>query len=127
MPKKFSNFKREIREVYDKIGSVWCPAIQEEVYFNAKGFYHLRHETTREERSISEQKHKLSLVPHIKDIVQGMQVLVESRTINNVVYTSLTGKPQNHHRKVKVILRKSRSTERTIFWSVMGGGNKKRL
>ena len=127
MPKKFSEFKREMREIYDGIGVVWCPTIKEKVYFNAKGFYHLRHETTREERSLSEQKHKLSLIPYIKGIVQSTQVLVESRTINNVVYTSLTGKPQNHHRKVKVILRKSRSTERTIFWSVMGGGNKKRL
>jgi len=142
MPKKFSEFKREMREIYDGIGVVWCPAIKEDVHFNAKGFHHLRFEVTGDERKISEQVYKLGLIPFVEQVVRDAAFVSESRRtkapvnrkrsrgngqIKHVTYIALVGRNDSLGKyRIRVVLRKIGMNGETIFWSVMGGGKPKK-
>jgi len=130
----FSNFKKRIRANYDLIMKVHCPVLNEDVYFNAQGFYHLRYEVTGRERTLSEQAFKLHLVEHIEEIVKKATIIDETRLekapigrkkksgkkiIKEVIYYAVSSNPSTAPRtKIIVILRRV-GNGKIIFWSVM--------
>ena len=68
--KDFALFLKESRTYYDSIGKVFCPILGQDVAFNSKGFWHLRHDADRTRRSIQEQAYKLKLVPFAIPVIQ---------------------------------------------------------
>ncbi len=132
---EIKKLRNQVEPIYNGIIKVHCPILKEEVYFNAKGKYHLRYEVTGRERTREEQGHKLRLVKYIEQIVKNATTIEESRLvkapigrkkrngkkiIKDVIYSSIvqTITTASSSKKVKVILRKV-GNGRVIFWSVM--------
>ena len=55
MESDFKKFVEQKRSQYKTIGKVFCPLLNEEIVFNAKGFYHLRYNGFGKERSKEQQ------------------------------------------------------------------------
>ena len=118
------------REIYDKIGSVFCPCLNEKVTFNAKGFHHLLYEPIGTPRSVKEKIHKLILFPLAIPVIKNAKKVDEERTLilpnrkksihpKNAKYTALVATVgKNRDVKVKVILLKI-GHGKLIFWSIM--------
>ncbi len=68
--RQFQDFLRNKRAWYKSVGKIWCPILHAHVIFNSKGFYHLRYDSFGKERSKSEQKYKLSLLPLVIPVIQ---------------------------------------------------------
>lgn len=47
----FRQFKRDQKRWYQSIGSVYCPALKEEVFFTSEGFQHLLFKRSRQRRT----------------------------------------------------------------------------
>lgn len=118
------------KEFYDKIGTLFCPCLNENVTFNAKGFHHLLYEPIGTPRDIKERIHKLILFPLAVPVIKNAKKIDEERTAilpsrkklippKKAKYTALVvmvGK--NRNVKVKVILLKI-GNGKLIFWSIM--------
>lgn len=65
----FEEFLKEKRAWYKTVGKVWCPILNQYVIFNSKGFSHLRYDSFGKERSKSEQKYKLGLLPLVIPVI----------------------------------------------------------
>ncbi|MEK7144635.1 MAG: hypothetical protein AAB794_02165 [Patescibacteria group bacterium] len=58
------------RETYKNIKSpVWCKCLHRKINFNAQGFHHLLYDGLGHERSSSEQRYKLLLIPLIPSVL----------------------------------------------------------
>lgn len=118
------------REVYDKIGSIFCPCLKENVTFNAKGFHHLLYEPIGTPRDIKERIHKLILFPLAVPVIKNAKKVDEERMMilpsrkksvapkkaKYIALVAMVGK--NRNVKVKVILLKV-GNGKLIFWSIM--------
>jgi hypothetical protein len=79
-PDKFNQIKHSAEDVYNKVGKVRCPYLNEDVNFNAKGFEHLIFKGYNRTRPIQDQFSRLRhlhLAPEIlknSKTLQGYQV-----------------------------------------------------
>jgi hypothetical protein len=119
------------RQIYDNIKRpAWCKCLHRKINFNAQGFHHLLYDGLGHERSSSEQRYKLLLIPLIPSVLttapDATYKKVKERInrkknspVKEIQYWSLTalvGKDRDV--KVKVILKRVGAGQ-IIFWSVM--------
>lgn len=81
--KKFKNniyhLKQKQRAYYKSIVSVFCPVLNDTVYFTSEGFNHLLYDTNRKPRNIDEQYLKLHCLPHATTVLKNSKVLADTR------------------------------------------------
>lgn len=70
-----------MRATYEKIDVIFCPILNERVYFNARGFHHLSYNSDGTPRDVRERIHKLALVPLIKHVLFSATGIEEERDI----------------------------------------------
>lgn len=73
--------KRQQRKFYKSVVSVFCPILDETVYFTSEGFVHLLYESNRQPRGISEQYLKLMCLTHAPDVIKNCTIITETRKI----------------------------------------------
>jgi len=66
----FKDFLQEGRDWYKKVGKVYCPILNEYIFFNSKGFYHLRYDSHGKMRSVKEQMYKIGLLPLVIPVIK---------------------------------------------------------
>jgi hypothetical protein len=124
-------FRVKARETYDKIKNpAWCKCLNRKINFNAQGFHHLLYDGLGHERSSSEQRYKLLLVPLIPSVLatatdatykKVMERINRKKNspVKEIEYWSLTALVgRDRDVKVKVILKRVGAGQ-IIFWSVM--------
>src|SRR3989344_1090358 len=131
MERDYQHRRDRARKLYEAIGSVRCPYLDEAVSFNAKGWHHLRY-SAGNERSKEAQKLKFSLLPAARRIVQRSGTVQEyrrqnipmgpERRIQQVEYwgfVALAGGTNGKERiRVRVVARREGNGS-PIFWSIM--------
>jgi hypothetical protein len=106
--------KEETRLLYRSVGSLWCPAIKDNVVFNKHGWVHLSFRRNGHRRTPEDLRARLRLFKNVHEVVKNSKVsLLTSGTISSrrnikrkasyyeLVY--LCGKQTKH---TSVILRK---------------------
>lgn len=132
---KFDELKNLVESEFKKIGAIYCPALKTKVIFNSDGFYHLRYDNNRSERSKREQYNKLRYFNNAVDVINISTTAQEYRQDICTI-----GKPDraglrktkviewfgfcaitNFEKKIriKVIVRKIGTDGMHHFWSVM--------
>jgi hypothetical protein len=129
--KYLEELNKKMRTIYDAIGSVFCPALQKIVVFNAKGFHHLHYRPDGSTRSYAEKIHKLRLVPLAQAVVRSALRISErrSKTIkirqqNNLKTIvahqyGLVATVGRHPISVRVIVMELENSQNPYFWSIM--------
>lgn len=118
------DLKKKQRAFYKSIVSVFCPILNDTVYFTSEGFNHLLYEN-RKPRKISEQFMKLQCLTHAPLVIQKCTLVSETRQI----VKNVKGKRKSgvHHEliyevtaeeKIRVIVEKI-GTGKNKFLSVM--------
>ena len=67
---EFKLLVEEKRSWYKGIGKVFCPALNEEAVFNAKGFYHLQRNGSGELRTRKQQILRMNLLRHVPETIR---------------------------------------------------------
>ncbi len=75
---EYEKTKKEAREIYNKIGRVWCPAISGHVSFESTGFRHLMWKG-RERRPYTQQVKRFSLIVSATEIISNPKSRVIKR------------------------------------------------
>ena len=75
------NLKNKQRAFYKSIVSVFCPILNDTVYFTSEGFNHLLYESNRKPRSINEQFLKLRCLTYAPIVIQKCALVSETRQI----------------------------------------------
>jgi hypothetical protein len=65
---RYKEAKRKAKEIYVKIGKVWCPALHDQIAFNKKGFDHLTWQGKRSRRR-NEQMRRFALLAYAPEIL----------------------------------------------------------
>lgn len=82
--KKFKNniydLKQKQRTFYKSIVSVFCPLLNDTVYFASDGFNHLLYDSNRKPRNIDEQFMKLHCLRHAPVVLRNSFILADTRT-----------------------------------------------
>jgi hypothetical protein len=68
----YEEVKQKAKELYERVGRVWCPALNDEIIFGSNGFRHLVRNGSRH-RYKSEQKRRFALISLAKDILENSQ------------------------------------------------------
>lgn len=76
---KFNKLKEQIKLEYEKIGSIYCPALKSRVVFNSEGFHHLRYDGSFSERSKKVQQNKFIYFNKVVDILKITTIVQEYR------------------------------------------------
>ena len=120
------DLKKRQRVFYKSIVSVFCPILNDTVYFTSEGFNHLLYDSSnRKPRSISEQFMKLQCLTHAPLVIQKCTLVSKTRLIER----SIKGKKKSgvHYElvyevkvgeKIRVIIEKI-GTGKHKFLSVM--------
>ncbi len=112
---EFEIFKEKRRKDYNTWKPIYSPALGEQIFFNSKGFNHLRFRTDGTPRNFREALYKLRLLPLVRSVIYKARKVDEYRK-GRVEYWGIVeavGK-----KKIKVILRRI-GKGRIHFWSVM--------
>ena len=75
-----NELKTKIRETYNNIGKVFCPILNTEVVFNAKGFHHLLYKPDGTARDVDEVIYKLKLFPLAIPVIKNALGISEERS-----------------------------------------------
>ena len=67
--------KNRTRELYQKIGSLWCKAVKDNVVFNRYGWIHLSFRSGGQRRLPSDSKLRYHLFKHVHEIVSKSRVV----------------------------------------------------
>lgn len=117
---------------YNSIGSIFCPILNKEIIFNAKGFHHLHYKPDGTPRNTSEKIHKLLLVPLAVSVIKNAIGVYEERKIEmfnsrkkgakkvkaiQYALTALVGR--KNPVEVRVIILDVENSQNPIFWSIM--------
>lgn len=81
-------FKRLIKKqkvYYKRIGSVFCPILQDTVYFTSSGFNHLLYKSNRKPRKLSERYMKLKCLEHAPEVIKKCNVISETRQLEKKI------------------------------------------
>jgi hypothetical protein len=127
-------FEKRQKRLYKKLQPVWCPALEEMVYFNADGLHHLMYKDGgRRPRTKNEQMYRLSLIPYITEVLSGAQSAeLEIKSHDPPILTWSLEYPIfkdfGNGRKcpVKVIVIRKKNDGRLYFLSVMCKGKCKK-
>ncbi len=65
---------------YKSIVSIFCPVLNDTVYFTSEGFNHLLYDTNRKPRNIDEQFMKLQCLSYVPDVLEKSTILADTRT-----------------------------------------------
>lgn len=118
--------------IYNEIQKVFCPALNKDIIFNAKGFHHLHYKPNGTARNVSEKIHKLTLVPLAVSVIKNALKVHEEREVEVCVsrkkgynrvkgkqyaLVSIVGKKQPI--AVRVIILELNNSAAPIFWSIM--------
>ncbi len=74
---KVKQAKEEAGKEYNKIQKVWCPYLNDYVYFNIKGFNHLIFKSWNTTRTLAEQYTRLRLLRFVPEVVNKSHTLQE--------------------------------------------------
>jgi hypothetical protein len=77
--KNIYKLKQQKREFYKSIVSVFCPVLNNTVYFTSSGFNHLLYDTNRKPRNIDEQYLKLKCLSYAPEVIKKSTVLADTR------------------------------------------------
>lgn len=131
-PEEYNKEKDVARLYYEKIKSVFSPALNATVHFNSEGFNHLIYRTKREERDKASQVLRFKLLPLVADLVRLSTTYQEYEEVMQEVVGQKYGKCVKENklvffwgiiaiingRKIKVVLKKVGNGQ-IIFWSVI--------
>ena len=108
--KKFKNniydLITEQKIFYKSIVSLFCPLLNETIYFTSEGFHHLTHKSNNKRRKISEQYMKLKCFSHVPEIVRDCTRIIETRSEEHIIkgkkktvitYELIDGKKRSHN------------------------------
>lgn len=109
---------------------MYCQAIRQYVYFDKKGFNHLRFKIDNTPRKPEEAMYKLGLLPLVKPVIYSATSAEYQRRISpvggtrtpvlkEIEYWGITAIVGKQNVKVRVILRKLVNGQKIHFWSVM--------
>lgn len=116
----FKEFLEEKRSWYKKIGKVFCPVLNEWVFFNAQGFRHLRYNGFGKERDKKQQIFRINLLQYSISVIKLAQNVSEHRIYRkmgtNVQYWRLEYLASKKD-SIVVILRRVGSGK-IIFYSI---------
>jgi hypothetical protein len=115
--------EKEYREFYKKLEPLFCPALQEMVYFNADGFNHLLFKN-RHKRIPAERRYKLSLLPFVCEVLlKSKSTKLRIKSKNPLVCTwSMTHEIIDHQlipRMITVVIIRKKPAGKLHFLSVM--------
>lgn len=124
------NLRKRRKKFYQSIVSVFCPILNETIYFTSNGFIHLIYESNRMPRNEPEQYLKLSVLKYAPDVVKNSALISETREINGII----KGKQKKiyHYeivhevspgKKIRVVIQRI-GTGKFTFLSIMPHDNK---
>lgn len=117
---------------YMSIESVFCPVLNKNIVFNAKGFHHLHYKPDGTPRTTAEKIHKLILIPLAVPVIRNAIGIYEERKIEmpnsrkknhkvvkaiQYALTAVVGRKKPI--AVRVIILEIENTKNPIFWSIM--------
>lgn len=132
----FKKLFEESKNFYHGVGSVYCPALKSDIFFNAEGFQHLRYKNSRSGRSKQERRNKLAYLKEAVEVLKISTTYQEYRekmcqigtadskgfrTMTNVAFYAFWAVLEKGKTKIRirVIVRKTINSGKYIFWSVM--------
>ncbi|MBU2542521.1 hypothetical protein KJ785_03105 [Patescibacteria group bacterium] len=77
LDEKFEKIKKETKDYYDSLNSVFCPYLKKEVQFNKYGFEHILSKSWNRGRSRIEQYTRLRLLKKVVDVIKISYTLQE--------------------------------------------------
>lgn len=107
----------QMRPYYKSLVSVYCPILNETIYFSSDGFNHLIFDTNRKPRNINEQYLKLKYLPKAREVIEKCPLVTETRVINDGTGHEITFYCLEFS-KTRVII-KRKGTGKHKFQSVM--------
>jgi hypothetical protein len=128
---KFNNLLQKRREEYASWLPIYSSALQERIFFNAKGFTHLRFKTDNTPRAPKETMYKLGLLPLVRVVIHSASEIenyqkrlapvggTRKKILKEIEYWSLIGRAGKQNVKIKVIVRRVGKSSQIHFWSVM--------
>lgn len=127
------DLKNTRKAFYDSVVSVFCPILNDTVFFNSDGFNHLLYESNRMPRNIGEQFMKLQCLPHAPEVIKKCTVITDTRKMRR----KIKGKWKSGVRyelvhevkkdiKIRVVVEKI-GTGKHNFWSIMPHSNKSKM
>lgn len=126
----FIDFIKKNKEFYLSWEFVYCKALNSLVYFNMKGFNHLRFKIDNTPRSKKESLYKISLLPLVRPVIYKAINIKKyqkryspiggsnKKIYKNIEYWSLVERVGKKKVLIKVILRRI-GNGKIHFWSVM--------
>lgn len=98
---------------YKSIVSIYCPLLNDTIYFTSEGFYHLISKSNGKRRKVSEQYLKLKCFDHVPTIIQKCNRIIETRKEEYLIkgkkkfvtsYELIDEQKRSHH--ISVIINK---------------------
>ena len=109
---EYEKEKREAREFYNRIGRVWCPALNDYVVFNRVGFRHLIRKNALP-RARNEQRRRFALLPKSAFILTDPFMIAAHRKEGRFNFWAFT--KEHNNRKIKVIIRQIGERQKHFF------------
>lgn len=130
---KFNQVKKDAEEKYKKINSIFCPFLNKNVSFNAKGLDHVKFKEWNKTRLISEQYLRLKflkLAPLIIEKSSTLQEFFETKVFERIKRNSRREKiltPVKYYGfvaiasfkiKIKIVIKEIENGQ-PFFWSII--------
>lgn len=116
----FRKFVEEKRSYYKRIGKIFCPILNGDVYFNAQGFHHLRYNGLGKERSKKQQRFRMNLLEYSSLIIARSKKVSEYRIYRkedkNIQYWKLAYSV--HKEGIVAVILKRIGYGNVIFYSI---------
>lgn len=94
---------------YNKIDSIYSPALNNQVYFRYEGRMHLLYKSPRKFRPSKELLSKITLFPFVIPVIKKTKSIYEVRSHDNSKYYTLVYKVKPQIPAVRVIIKKAGS------------------
>jgi hypothetical protein len=104
--------KRQAKEEYGKIKSVWSPALGDEIAFNNKGFKHLVGDGRRP-RQKNDRMRRFALLPLASEIIASAKIYEDHRRVGQTQYWAVA--QENNGEIVRVVIRQIGSGRKHFF------------
>lgn len=121
----FKRLKISKRITYDSIGRIFCPILQKNIVFNAKGFHHLHYKPDGTARNVQESIYKLSLLPLAIPVIRNATKIQETRELTIPISRKINAKKvkAKQYALVATVGRKNRISVRVIIMEIENGQN----
>lgn len=122
-------------KLYKTWTKCYCPALKTHIYFTVDGFFHLHTEPSGRVRKVDKQLHKFGLLSCAPIVIKNSaKTITYDKKFAPLGRKKRNGKPiikefeywglrttvgLFRKKKVKVVVRKSVGSKKTIFWSIM--------